>query len=169
MKATLFIDKYYLKKDGTCAGKLKVTHLGKNMYIPLNVYHTLSDWQKIKSGKGLDHTLKADKLFLDQIVGKANEVIRNLIIYNFSEFEKGFYHVQPENNVFDHYEGYMEKLKNEGKIGTRNNYKDSLSALKRFVAECNKKIKILKSWVLKKLTLNGLKNLKGGYYKVAPL
>jgi integrase len=122
----------------------------KNLYpVKLRVYSSALQASKLystkfkldkKTFKSAWETIKPRKDYLElreemeSLKTKATEDAKSLDEFNFEQFEKKMFRKSSDgNNVFYHYDDIINNLSSKGRIGTADNYRYSLKAIKAFV------------------------------------
>ena len=134
MKATttIIIDTRRPLKNGKSPVKLRINYNRKQRYYPADLSLTSADFDMVR-GKNPKADFKKLKLKLDALEQKANKIIDELPVFDFTLFSKKLYSDQRVRD--DVYAYYMEKIslyKKKGNIGTASNYNCSLNSLKKF-------------------------------------
>jgi integrase len=119
-------------KNGKFPVKLRVTFNRKQAYYPADLSLSQAEFHQImdKKAKGMNKTIK---LQLDAIEQKANQIISEMSVFDFSYFKKLLYSNQNvREDVYKHYESKIKQLKIDGSHGTASSYQTSLNSLKAF-------------------------------------
>lgn len=128
---SIFLDTRYRLKDGTYPVKLRLTHQRSRKYFTTPYSFSVSDFNKVLSQKP-GKLLKDAKLELQAIEQQANEVIKKIPHFTFSEFEKRFLSNPVKNEVFSAYDEAIDRLNREGRASTANSYESARASLWRF-------------------------------------
>lgn len=141
---SLYLDTRRKKANNKYPVKLRVftTEPRKQMLYPTVFDFTIAEfdtvWLKPKKKPQEEEKNLAKKL--RAVVKKADDVIDELEIFSFEQFERKLYLKAGEGeNVFYHYELMIQNLKANNQIGTASNYQLSLKSLKEFIITENSK------------------------------
>jgi len=132
--AFIFFDsRHELKtQTGKYALKLNVHYMGVKKRYNLPYHLTKDEWQKINSQKLKDTDLKDIKTKLDFLTGKKFEDSLKQIDepFTFSKFEDIFFEknlpVQKNMDVYSLYQTYIDKLKQDGRVGNAQIYSTAM-------------------------------------------
>lgn len=113
----------------------------------LNRYYSENDFNSITKKKPAKKFLD-EAITLDTIKSRAENVAKNISVFNLNDFEKHFFSNHSDNsNIIDYYNKKIENLFEYEQIKTAWNYQSSLKSLKSFISEENaenvKKIHVL--------------------------
>lgn len=113
----------------------------------LNRYYSENDFNSITKKKPAKKFLD-EAITLDTIKSRAENVAKNISVFNLNDFEKHFFSNHSDNsNIIDYYNKKIENLFEYEQIKTAWNYQSSLKSLKSFINEENaenvKKIHVL--------------------------
>lgn len=143
----IVLDKRATKKTGRYPVKLRVTFLRKQMYYPVNIDLTSDEFDWVQNPANcpknatpaFKRQLKDWKLTCDASQVKAQEIIDNMGEFSFRHFERSLYgNFRPkEQDVFKWYVKNIEKMKQEGRIGTAGSYNTSMVSLAAFSPKLN--------------------------------
>ena len=86
----LFFDKRRARESGEFPMKLRLIFNRNVHYISLGIYLTELDYEKMNSGKKLSDEKKAIRLQLEEHKARANQVIKNMVEFNFERFKIEF-------------------------------------------------------------------------------
>ena len=86
----LFFDKRRARESGDFPMKLRLIFNRNVHYISLGIYLTELDYEKMNSGKKLSDEKKAIRLQLEEHKARANQVIKNMVEFNFERFKIEF-------------------------------------------------------------------------------
>jgi len=132
-------DKRILKKDGTYAIKLRITHNRQQYYFPINVWLKPEDWMKTQVTNPRKE-FKEHKLYFNQIEAKANGVIRNMNTFSLETFKKKFNQKSvKQNDAFQYFYNYINNLNEEGRSGTAASYLCAVNSIRKFNTSKNRK------------------------------
>jgi integrase/recombinase XerD len=138
-KVSLYLDTRRPKDDGIYPLKLRV-YFGKAKLFDTGRSLSEHDYEKSylsKKPKGEYHDLK---IGLVAIEAKANAVIKDLKTFSFEKFEKQLFRTNNSvNNIIDHYQGYIEQLEANERIGTASSYRCSITSIQAYVNDGRKK------------------------------
>ncbi len=134
MKATttIVIDTRKPLKNGKSPIKLRVTFNRKQVYYPADLSLLQSEFELVRSNnpKG---DFKRIKLKLDALEQKANKIIDDLPIFDFSTFQKTLYRDQQvRHDVYSYFEHMIDLHTQKKSLGTASNYRCSLNSFKQF-------------------------------------
>jgi len=135
--AVIVQDSRFKKVNNTYALKLRITNRNKQNYYPVIIDHqkisfTKEDWKKIirpqprgELGLWKDRLMEYEK--------KARDVIRELEVFSFEAFKDRFYSNRSEgNDLFTGFNNYLNRLKEEGRMGTYHAYRDAKHSVERY-------------------------------------
>lgn len=113
----------------------------------LNRYYSENDFNSITKKKPAKKFLD-EAITLDTIKSRAENVAKNISVFNLNDFEKHFFSNHSDNsNIIDYYNKKIENLFENEQVKTAWNYQSSLKSLKSFISEENaenvKKIHVL--------------------------
>ena len=135
MKTTTSIiqDTRKLKKNGKYPIKLRVTHNRISRFFNVNVDLSQEEFEKVmkQNPRAEFKEIKMKLLIIEQ---KAQNIINELIYFNFEEFRDLFYSKVDYKNVYSVWSKYIEDLNKEGRITTASSYECGLKAFKKFKA-----------------------------------
>lgn len=122
VSTAIILDKRIKTKKGTYAVKLRVTFNRVQKYYPVNVHLAVEEWEKVHSKKPRK-IYKDHLLYFNGVESKANEIIRDLTPFSFTEFERKF-NQKPKSgtHVFACFDEHIEKLKMQGSASTAESY-----------------------------------------------
>ncbi len=132
-ESSVFIDTLRPKKDNTCAVKIKVTFLRKRKYYPIDLNLHPLEYEKVMNA--LRKTPEQKELFIkiNTFLAKANDVIKSLTIFTFTNFEDNYFE---QRNIHDSvsfaFDKYITELKIEKRIGTAESYKCAKVSIEKF-------------------------------------
>lgn len=134
MKANtaIILDTRKALKTGKFPIKLRVTFNRRQSYYPIDISLTQDEFENVtdKKAKGNNKTIK---LQLEAIEQKANDIISEMTVFDFSTFKKKLYSNQSvREDVYHHYENKINQLKGDQSYGTAASYQTSLNSLKAF-------------------------------------
>ena len=122
--------------DGASPVMLKITHRGIRKYFGLGFSCTQNQWIK-KDGQFESSypNSKARNRFLKEKLFKADDIIEKMKVqhqeFSFEEFKIQFVGIESKN-VIQFFDDYIQRLKNTGKIGNANIYRDTKNSLLKF-------------------------------------
>ena len=134
MKATtsLFIDKYHPKVNDECSISVRVTFDRKKRYYKTNKTATVSDFSKAQGDKPRKE-FKELSLELQTFEKKAADIIKDLTLFTFAEFEKRYYSNRgTRDKISIAFEDYAGILREAGQIGTAVSYECANNSLKKY-------------------------------------
>jgi integrase/recombinase XerD len=132
VKTALILDTRRALSDGKYPIKLRLTFNRRQRYYTTHFSASRDEFEKYmgRNPKGLH---KQIRMALDAIEQKANEVINELRIFDFSLFERKFNRdSQLQEDVYSYYEKIISDYEKNGQIGTASNYRCSKNSLKLF-------------------------------------
>ena len=134
---SLYLDVRRQKKNGLYPLKLRVygNILEKQKFYPtifeFSEEEFESTWNTIKPRIAY----KDNRLILQTLESKANDVASKIIPFSFEKFERQLYRKTDEgSNVFYHYDQIIERYKSLDRIKTASNYDSSQKSLKKFIS-----------------------------------
>ena len=144
---SIVLDKRRLKSDGTYPLKLRVFNrqLKKDKRYPLDI--GLHEKEFIELWRNPDNlkfrgAKKELELKLKGIEARANEVAKQLTVFDFEQFETKFFRKSSDkNNVKYYFDTVIKNKTDDNKIGTAQSYKYTLNSLKQF-SEIEKKLNV---------------------------
>ena len=134
MKAitAILLDTRRAKKDNHYPVKVRVTYNRKQKYYPTGIDLSPEDWELVNGDKPKKPYKRIKELLVGE-QGKAKQVIDDLKVFSFDMFEARFYKRRTANGALQGlYEDYIQKLTDEGRIGTAKSYLCSINSLKGF-------------------------------------
>lgn len=143
MKPTIvtILDNRRTKKSGKYPVKVRISFLRDRKYYPVEVDLTEEEFgiiqneetiKKLTPMKLRRHYIDL-KLKCDVMRMKAESIIDKMPDFTFKLFERKFYTNQRSTeNVYDYYESTIKKLRQDGRMGTSDNYQCSMNSLKAF-------------------------------------
>ncbi len=133
-------DKRVVRKDGTCAVKLRITYNREQKYYLINVFLTNEEWQLTQSEKPRN-TSKDHKLYFNKIEQRAIDIIKELNPFSFEVFEKKFdQRTDRSKDVFHLFAQYIKALETEERNGTADSYQCAYNSFAKFLKSKNRKI-----------------------------
>lgn len=133
---SVYLDIRRQKKNGLYPVKLRVygNVLEKQKFYPtifeFSKEEFESTWNTIKPRIAY----KDNRVKLQSLESKANEVASKIIPFSFEKFERQLYRKAGEgSNVFYHYDQIIERYKNLDRVKTAGNYDSSQKSLKKFM------------------------------------
>ncbi|MCT3760858.1 site-specific integrase [Elizabethkingia anophelis] len=138
-KITLVLDTRRATKDGTYPTKLRVydTIRKKTKLYNINKYYSEEEYENIISKKPARKNL-VESIYLEAIKAKAEEIAKNISIFNFKDFENQFFNKQTDkNNIIDYYNDAIKEYTKNDQIKTASNYNSSLKSIQKFINNTN--------------------------------
>lgn len=130
--ASLYLDVNRPLKDGTCSVKLMIYYNRKRKYFRTGFHLYEKEFEKILLNKNLGKKNEV-KVQLQEIIQKANNTISSLPFFSFNNFKEIFFDQRKiSNNVYEHFDIYIEKLEAEKRLKTASSYKSSKNKFKKF-------------------------------------
>lgn len=142
---SLFLDTRRAKKNGKYPVKLRVftsTPRIQKLY-PTVFEFTENEFKSIylTSKPRTEH--KEERRKLQAVENKAIDAVKEINPFTFEQFEKKLFRKAGEGmNVFYHYESIIRNLKEQGQIGTANNYELSLKSIKEYLKDQKGKVPV---------------------------
>ena len=144
IQITLYLDTRRVKKSGLFPAKLRVWDSipKKAKFYPVGIDFKLKQfedtWVKRKPSKeNQDNRIK-----LDAILARANEVAAEFPVFTFDRFERKLYRKSGEStSVYYHYIEIINQLKKQDKLSTADTYSLSMKSFKAFGLSKNKSSK----------------------------
>lgn len=120
------------RKSGTYPVKLRVIYERRSRYFETGVSLSRDDFEKL-SAKRISPELNKIKSELTEAENKANQLIKEIRPFNFPVFEQRYKQKTYDSAFIETlYDEMIEKLRLQERIGTADNYKRSINALKAF-------------------------------------
>jgi len=127
--------------DETRTVSLRLTINRKRVYYSLGYKAKVKDWStkysRLKESydsETYEDKNKTLKTYLNKALKIIEEIERSKKTITHSIFKRKFFNIHDVNiSVLDFFDNYIEDLKQKGKIGNADNYKQSREALSRFV------------------------------------
>jgi integrase len=135
------LDDRRTKKSGKYPVKVRITFLRDRKYYPVGIDLTEDEFGIIQNEEAIKKitpiTLRRHytdlKLKCDAKRIKAKDIIEKMPDFTFKLFEKKFYTNQRSTeNVYEYYDNVIKKLRQDGRMGTSDNYQCSMNSLKAF-------------------------------------
>jgi integrase/recombinase XerD len=153
-EAAIYLDQLRPKKDGTCSVKIKVTFDRKRKYYSTGIDLTPKEFETIMNGKRKTPDQKEINTKLTKINNRAFEIIQDLKIFTFEEFEKRFNYQEPtKDSISFAIDTYINQLKDEKRINTAVTYLNTKNSLNQF----KKDLKLKKDLTFAQITPSFLK------------
>ena len=131
--ASIYLDEYRPKKTGKCSVKIKVTFDRKRNYYQTNYELTKDEFEKVVNGKRLNNNENEMRVKLNSRLNKAREVIEDLSIFTFNNFDESYFEERNvTNSVSFAFDKYVNELKTQDRIGTAVSYNCAKNSLARF-------------------------------------
>ncbi|AHM63190.1 integrase [Flammeovirgaceae bacterium 311] len=131
-KITFYLDTRRQKVSGVYPVKLRVYFQAQTKYFPT----TLDLTQEEFDGALIANPRKAHQGYrniMDGIMEKAKGARDGLPFFTFERFEDKLYtSAPPKDDIPTYYEAYIQKLEEEDRIGSADNYRLSLKSIKEF-------------------------------------
>lgn len=132
VKTALILDTRRALSDGKYPIKLRLTFNRRQRYYTTHFSASIDEFEKYM-GRNPKGPHKQIRMALDAIEQKANEVINELRIFDFSLFDRKFNRdSQLQEDVYSYYEKIISDYEKNGQIGTASNYRCSKNSLKLF-------------------------------------
>ncbi|RIJ45514.1 site-specific integrase [Maribellus luteus] len=132
-------DKRIKRKDGTYAVKLRITYNRIQKYYPINVHLSEDEWKNIFADPQ-NKSSKKKLLYFNEVENRALEIIRHLHPFSFNAFERKFNHNAKKNlDVQKFMQEYIEKLNNEGRVGTAESYDSASKSFQTYIETKNRR------------------------------
>ena len=132
-KTAIILDIRKIKKDDTYPVKLRVTFDRKQRYYPTPFNLSKIQFEKVMYNK---RQTDDDKNLKKQILAyenKATDIIGSMKFFSWEKFEKQYYTNRgAKNSINNAFTIYLDKLKEEGRIGTAASYQDARNSLQKF-------------------------------------
>ena len=130
---SVFVDKYHPQKDGKCAISIRVTYQRKKKYYPTIFSLTLQEFEKVRSSERPRDEIKTIRQQLQAVEKRASDIIRQLPHFTWEGFEKQFLQNRGNrNSLRAAFDAYIERLREEGRIGTAVSYECAKRSLLNF-------------------------------------
>jgi len=148
--SAIILEKRKVLKDGKFSVKLRITYLREQKYFPIGISLTLEEWERtLQSNPRKD--AKDLKIYFNEIEKRAISVIKELVPFSFSEFERKFNQKSAiQKDVFVRLQAYEEKLKNENRFNSAGGYHTTFKSIQKFVGKSKLDLTdITPEWLLK--------------------
>ncbi|GGK64020.1 phage integrase SAM-like domain-containing protein [Rufibacter glacialis] len=129
---TIFLDTRRPRKDGTYPVKLRLTHLRERKYFPTAYFLTAEDFAKTQAERARGE-FKEIQIALRAMEAHATEVIKKLPVFSFDAFERAYSKVDTYNDVFDSFSQAVNRLVENGQVGTAKTYENAQVSLLSFI------------------------------------
>jgi Site-specific recombinase XerD len=139
-KSSIYLDTRRKTKDGKYPLKLRVTYNRKSKYFPTEIYLEEDILDNFIRGKYLNDKQKKERLKLEKIQDKLDEIIESMDVFSFDALQERFHRKGKANDLLEMFRARIEKNRQNGKIGTANIDQDTLKALNVFLRETKPKI-----------------------------
>lgn len=156
---TIYLDTRRAKANGLFPVKLRVYSplLAKTKYYPTIFEMTEKDFQSVWLTTKPRKEYNEQRLKLQALENRANEVADELKMFSFEQFEKRMFRQSGSGeNVFYHYQLMIEELRKNNQFGTASNYQLSMKSLADFAEYRTGKrpkrlmfAEVTKEWLLK--------------------
>jgi integrase/recombinase XerD len=131
--AVYYLDTIRPKKNGNCSVKIKVTYNRQRKYYSTGMELSISEYENILNSKRRTNEQKDIYTKLISFQSKAQQVIDNLTIFTFDNFEEGYFEQRNINNsVSFAFDKYIQQLNSEKRIGTALSYECAKNSLDTF-------------------------------------
>lgn len=135
-EASIYLDELRPKKNGSCSVKIKVTFNRKRKYYSTGIELMPDEFNRIMFGNRKTDDQKQMAVKLSYFLNKAQQIIENLRVFTFDSFEEGYL---DQRNILDSvsfaFDKYIERLKDENRIGTAVSYNCAKNSLEGFKKE----------------------------------
>jgi len=129
----ILLDTRLKNKTGSYPVRLRVTHVKTQKYFSIGMSMTPEEWEKTIDPKA-KKKFKENKLYLETIENRANEVIKKIHPFSFEVFKREFDGTSPQRQeVFAAFQQYVNKLRKEERIRTADSYSSALISIKKFI------------------------------------
>jgi integrase/recombinase XerD len=135
--ATLFLDQRTTKRNGKSPVKLTIYCNGVKKRYKTGLSYTSTEWEKINKGKLKDDELKKQRIKLNLIIARANEVLESMPHFSFQKFEKAFFKSAEldtglTEEVYPLFDIIIKELTDQGRVGNAMAYKTARNAYMSF-------------------------------------
>lgn len=131
--ATIYLEEYRKRKDGTCAIKIRITYDRKRRYYPTDFSLTPDEFNQVMHGKRRSAAQKKILIKLNHFLNKATDVIETLPIFTFDSFEENYFeHRNTKDSVSFAFDKYIDQLKVENRLGTAVTYVCAKNSIEKF-------------------------------------
>lgn len=124
-------DKYPIKLRVTCNRQRRYYSISHERREGINFLVTDDEWDKIKSDSPKGR-YKIIANLISQLVNEADGIAAKVVPFSFESFKAAYEKKEAGNNVFAQFEDYIDRLKNEGRVGTYRSYRDALNSLRKY-------------------------------------
>lgn len=135
------LDSRHIKKSGKYPVKIRITFLRERKYYPIGVDLTEEEFSIVQNAEAIKKlpTIRLRRHYSDLKMEcdaqhiKAVNIIEKLPDFTFKLFERRYYSSQRSTeNVYEYYDTVIKKLRQDGRMGTSDNYQCSMNSLKAF-------------------------------------
>lgn len=131
-KSSLYLDTRRAKQNGLYPVKLRLHYDGQTKMYPTGQEATQEAFTKAHQPKPRNEH-KEFKWMLDEILKKADDILKGLKTFSFPAFEKEMFQAaKNKGNVLEYYRESMERLRQQQRVRTAESYGQSLKSLKAF-------------------------------------
>ena len=134
-KVSIFLDIRNIKTNDKFPVKLRIYNIRtktKKLYNT-GLDLTKNEFESIWKTKKPRNEYKDQRLELQKIENKANDISKEIKFFNFDEFESKFFRKKGDGeNIYYHYEKIIDRLKANHQYGTASNYDFSLRSIKKY-------------------------------------
>lgn len=131
--ASIYLDTLRPKANGKCSVKIKITYNRKRKYFSTGVDLTQNEFDQTFFGKRKTKEQKDTKTRVEYFEKKADDIINNLIVFSFDEFENQFLdNRNTTDSVSFAFDKYISSLKLENRIGTAMSYECAKNSIQDF-------------------------------------
>ncbi len=134
-KITFYLDERRATKTGKFPLKLRAYSLieKKAMFFSIGKEFSKIEFDCLTSSK-IPKKLQAEKIAIDAINAKANEVALKLNPFRFEDFKQNFYSKSKDTcNIIEVYQTKINKLHKDDQIKTAKSYESSLKSICKFI------------------------------------
>lgn len=133
MKPTtaIILDTRRPTKDNKYPLKLRVTFNRVRRYYGIDVRLSEDDWNRLHGKKPRKDILKI-RANMDRIIAEVDDVIVKLTSFSFDQFEREYFKRGVKTDVVAAFKAYIEKLTEQGRIGTASSYRCAITSLCKF-------------------------------------
>lgn len=128
----ILLDRRFALSDGSYRVKLRITFERKQKYYPLPEKLTEEEWESVHQEKARGKA-KTLQLYFKEIELRAQETIKDLLVFTFDGFEKKFNRgAIGKQDVAEYFKQHIDGLRKQNREGTAVSYQTALNSFERF-------------------------------------
>lgn len=129
----LYLDTRKARKDGTFTVKIRVTHNRVTKYYPTVYSFDEKEYSKIIKGNRLSESQEKFRSKMLGLLDKAKEIVQDLDFFSFESFGLRFTGKGTSNDLLVALQERANENQTNGKIGTADIDRDTITSLKRYL------------------------------------